>query len=508
MEGFSIKKAVVCGLLVFVAGGGIGIAVGGNMAGKTAETASMSVETTAAELTSVAQTAAEATTIGETAIDGVEFVVEKGDNWKNGEKFCVKYEVKIKNNGDAVTDWQAVLDYNTAFKITQLWNGNYTVSGNSLKVTAVDYNKEIPSGGEIGFGFIGEFDADPGCTSAKLFSGGKEVKGSSGSSVLGKAGETGSNIIDTVNAVPKTSKDMPQGTPVQLNGKLSVKGTQIVNQNGQPFVVKGISTHGIAWFPQYVNLESFRTLRDKMGANTVRLALYSSTNEGYNKELHKKVDEGVKYATDLGMYVVIDWHVLGNGNPNTDKAGAEAFFKEMTAKYKNYDNVIYEICNEPNGDVQWERDIKPYAQSIISLIRQNDNDAIVICGTPTWSQDVDVAAKSPLSDKNTVYALHFYAGTHRDDLRNKAKVAIDAGLPIFVSEFGISEASGNGNCDTAEGDRWMEFLDRYGIGRICWSLSNKNETCALVAPECQKTSDWSDNELSAQGKWLKNTYNK
>ena len=507
MSGFTLKKGIICGVLLFVAGGGAGIAIGGNMA-KKAVPASMSVETTAAELTTAATTQSENTTAALTELKGVEVVVEKGDNWKNGEKFCVNYSVKIKNNGDAITDWQAVLDYNTPFKVTQLWNGNYTVEGKSLKVTAVDYNKEIGGNSELSFGFIGEFDADPNCISAKLFSGGKEIKTGTNSGLFNKAGETGSNIIDTVKAVPKTKEDMPQGTPVQINGKLSVKGTQIVNQSGQPFVIKGVSTHGIAWFPQYVNLESFRTLRDKMGANTVRLALYSSTNEGYNKDLHKKIDEGVKYATDLGMYVVLDWHVLGSGNPNKDKAAAEVFFKEMTAKYKDYDNVLYEICNEPNGDVQWERDIKPYAQSMISLIRAVDNDAIIICGTPTWSQDVDIAAKSPLSDKNTVYALHFYAATHKDQLRNKAKAAIDAGLPLLVSEFGISEASGNGALDTAEGNRWMEFLDKYGIGRICWSLSNKNEACSIIAADCQKTSDWSDNELAAQGKWLKETYNK
>jgi endoglucanase len=224
--------------------------------------------------------------------------------------------------------------------------------------------------------------------------------------------------------------------------------------------------------------------------------------------LHKKVDEGVKYATELGMYVVIDWHILNNGNPNTDKAAAESFFKEMAGKYKDNNNVLYEICNEPNGDVQWERDIKPYAESMISVIRAIDNDAIVIVGTPTWSQDVDIAAKSPLSDKNTVYALHFYAATHKQDLRNKAQTAINAGLPLLVSEFGICDASGNGSIDEAEADKWMEFLDNNSVGRICWNLSNKNESSSLIASSSQKTSGWTDADLSQSGKWLKKSYNK
>lgn len=243
-----------------------------------------------------------------------------------------------------------------------------------------------------------------------------------------------------------------------------------------------------------------------MGVNTVRLALYSSSNEGYTTQMHQKIDEGVKYATDLGMYVVIDWHVLGSQNPNRDKAAAEAFFKEMSTKYKNYNNVIYEICNEPNGDVQWERDIKPYAESMVKLIRANDNDAIIIIGTPTWSQDVDVVAKSPLQGSNLIYAFHFYAATHGAQYRDKVSSAVNAGLPVLVSEFGISEASGNGSVNTAEADKWMTFLNERNIGRICWGLCNKDEACAIIAPSCQKTSGWTDADLSQTGKWLKKSY--
>jgi endoglucanase len=323
------------------------------------------------------------------------------------------------------------------------------------------------------------------------------------------AGKAGSELVDTAQASPTVKTATASGTtPVAANGQLSVSGTKIVNQSGQPFVIKGVSTHGIAWFPQYITKDGFQTLRDSMGVNTVRLALYSSAGEGYTTELHKKVDEGVKYATELGMYVVIDWHILNDGNPNTDKTAAEAFFKEMAGKYKDNNNVLYEICNEPNGDVQWERDIKPYAESMIATIRAIDNDAIVIVGTPTWSQDVDAAAKSPLSDKNTVYALHFYAATHKQDLRNKAQTAINAGLPLLVSEFGICDASGNGGIDETEADKWMEFLDSNSIGRICWNLSNKNEASALISSSCQKTSGWSDSDLSQEGKWLKKTYTK
>ena len=125
-----------------------------------------------------------------------------------------------------------------------------------------------------------------------------------------------------------------------------------------------------------------------VGINAVRLALYSDPNAGYTKELHKKVRDGVEAATKEGMYVIIDWHILSDGNPNIYKEQAKEFFKEMAQAYKNQDNIIYEICNEPNGGAAWENDIKPYAVELISIIRKIDKDAVIIVGTPNWSQDV------------------------------------------------------------------------------------------------------------------------
>ena len=90
----------------------------------------------------------------------------------------------------------------------------------------------------------------------------------------------------------------------------------------------------------------------------------------------------------------------------------------MQKKYGKQNNILYEICNEPNGNVTWAKDIKPYAKKAIKKIRKYDKKNIIIVGTPTWSQDVDVVARSPLKEKNIVYSLHFYAATHTDFLRN------------------------------------------------------------------------------------------
>lgn len=304
------------------------------------------------------------------------------------------------------------------------------------------------------------------------------------------------------NDKPSGGDEEQGSTPVAIHGKLRVNGTNIVDKNGNNFQLKGVSTHGLQWFPQYVNQDAFIHMRDEWGINAIRLAMYSDPNVGYTTNLHEIVKNGVQYAKNAGIYVIIDWHILSDGNPNTNKASAIAFFKEMAQKYKDYDNVIYEICNEPNGDVQWERDIKPYAQDLIREIRNIDNSTIIVVGTPTWSQDVDIVSRSPITGyDNIMYTLHFYAGTHKDYLRQKATIALNAGLPIFVTEFGISDASGNGALDINEGNTWIDFLNTNNISWICWNLSNKDESSSLLK-NTNKVTGWTKEELSGEGKWL------
>lgn len=290
-------------------------------------------------------------------------------------------------------------------------------------------------------------------------------------------------------------------TPVEKWGQLSVKGTNIVNKNGKKVQLKGVSTHGIAWFPQYVNKSCFKSFK-KMGVNTIRIAFYSDPGSGYTTDLYGKIDEGIKYADELGMYVILDWHILNDGNPKTHQTEALKFFTRFAKKYKNQKNILYEICNEPNGDVTWERDIRPYANKVIKRIRKYDKKNIIIVGTPTWSQDVDVAAQKPLTQKNIAYSLHFYAATHTDWIRDKLKKAYKMGLPVLVTEFSICDASGNGGIDKNSAKKWMKLLNQYKIGYVAWNISNKNETSALIKSNCQKMGNLTKANLSASGKWI------
>lgn len=296
--------------------------------------------------------------------------------------------------------------------------------------------------------------------------------------------------------------------PFENHGALKVEGTKLVDSHGNPFQLMGMSTHGIAWFPQFVNYDGFKTLRDDWNTNTIRIAMYTDENGGYctpgaNKEkLKDLVKAGVDYANELGMYVIIDWHVLNDEDPNKYKEEAKEFFEEMSSLYKDRGNVIYEICNEPCKSATWEG-IKSYADEVIPIIRANDEDAIIIVGTPNWSQDIDKAAKSPLDYENIMYALHFYAATHTDWLRQRLETCVEAGLPIMVSEFGMCDASGDGGNDFVQAIKWLELLDEHDIGYICWNLANKREASSVIASSTKKVSDWERSELSESGKWIR-----
>ena len=291
-------------------------------------------------------------------------------------------------------------------------------------------------------------------------------------------------------------------------GRLHVKGTKLVDKKGHEVQLRGVSTHGLSWYPQYVNDKCFAQLHDKWGANVVRLAMYTEEYNGYcsgdaknRSDLKKLIKKGVRLAKKHKMYVIVDWHILSDGNPNSHKKEAKAFFREMSREFKGYNNVIYEICNEPNNGTSW-KEIKSYAKSVISTIRKNDKKAVIVVGTPTWSQDVDQAAADPIKGDNIMYALHFYAATHKADLRNKMTAAINKGLPVFVTEYGICDASGNGAIDKKEADRWIKTMDEYGVSYIAWNLSNKQESSSIIKSSCSKVSGFKKSELSDEGRWL------
>ncbi len=430
--------------------------------------------------------------------------IREENSWEDGKYYVCQYSVDVRNSSDEDLDnWEVKINGFSNAEIGDSWNADLKISGDVLSCKAVDYNKKIAAKNVTNFGFQAKFknkddsDKEKGVS---LYTNGE---------VYTKVKEEPVTASKEEKKVSKKEKVEPEtGTPLENHGKLSIKGTDIVDKNGKKYQLKGISTHGIAWFPDYVNKDAFKTLRDDWDANLIRIAMYTGESGGYCQDgdqakLKKLVEDGVGYATELGMYVIVDWHILSDNNPGINEDEAIKFFDEISAEYADYDNVLYEICNEPNGSTTWD-DIKSYAEKVIPVIRENDKDAIIIVGTPTWSQDVEIAAADPIEgQENIAYTLHFYAATHKDNIRDKAKTALDKGLCLFVSEFSICDASGNGGIDYDSAEEWFKLINDNNISYAAWNLSNKNETSTLIDSACDKTSGWSDDELSDTGVWIK-----
>jgi len=437
--------------------------------------------------------------------------VASADGWEDGGRKVMQFSIIINNSSSSdQKDWEVRLPGFTDTKYVNGWNAEYEISGDTLFVTPVEYNTTIPKGSSIDMGVQISFASTADAEAA--------VKGLTGKKsfpiyIAGELHDAEKAPVETMDEKKKeeVKKEKPAaetGSPLENHGALSVSGTDLVDKNGKPYQLKGISTHGLAWFPEYVNKAAFQEFRDNWGANVIRLAMYTGESGGYcsggdKDALKKLVSDGVDYATELGMYVLIDWHILSDSNPLTNEDEAILFFDEMSAKYADYDNVLFEICNEPNGGTSWE-DVKSYAEDVIPVIRKNKADAVIIVGTPTWSQDVDLAAADPITEyDNLLYTIHFYAATHKDNIRNKVKEAHDKGLAMIVSEFSICDASGNGGIDYDSADEWFSLIDEYNLSYIGWNLSNKNETSSLIDSSCSKTSGWEDGDLSETGLWLK-----
>ena len=307
---------------------------------------------------------------------------------------------------------------------------------------------------------------------------------------------------------------------VSEHGQLSVSSSGfVVDKNQSVFQIQGISTHNLAWYPEYVNVDTFRKLRDEFNINTIRLAMYTAEDGGYcvsddtaRQQMLACLTSGIEAAIQLDMYVIVDWHILSDSNPNLYKETALSFFERIASTYGDKPNILYEICNEPNG-CSW-KEIKSYATDIIKTIRKYDKKAVIIVGTPTWSQlgtdgTSNEVADSPIKGyKNIMYSLHFYASewAHNEYLPAKVAYARKKKLPIIVSEFGLSPASGDGAINKASADKWMKLLNKYNISYFCWSLSNKNESASLLKPSTKKTSGWKSGDLSTAGKYIKKKY--
>ena len=431
---------------------------------------------------------------------------------KVNEYWCEYYLAVTNHSNQSIRDWQLTLSVNDISKYRDSYGCQATVKNDKLVVKGQGNGKVVAAGStyKVNDDFKICFGGEVSFTGAEITYeyGSQSTGGNEGSVGSGATYMEGYQCNYTLTGQTKDLRY--EDTPYGKHGALHVDGLQVKDKYDQPFTLRGASTHGMHWGDgeTFLNKTAFQNLRDEWGVNMVRLVSYVTQGgytQGSKDKLDKHIQKGVSNLTELGMYAIIDWHVHAE-NPNDKKSEAIQFFDTYSKKYKDQSNIIYEICNEPTG-TPWNQ-IRPYAVDVVNTIRANDPDAIIVVGTNTWSQDVDEVATNggKIDDPNVMYTIHFYSGSHGESLREKVRTALKAGTPVFCTEFGVCDASGNGGFNLEEADRWIDFFEENGISYCCWSLSKKNESASMLSPECNKVNGFTNADLGATGAWLINTY--
>lgn len=284
---------------------------------------------------------------------------------------------------------------------------------------------------------------------------------------------------------------------VKNHGQLKVEGTQLVDKNSKPIMLRGMSYGWHSLWPRFYNKESVKWLKNDFKCNVVRAAMGIELGDSsYIKQPEfskKKIKAIIDGAIKNDIYVIVDWH-----SHNINLKEAKLFFDEISKEYAGTPNVIYEIFNEPD-DETWE-EVKAYSEEIIKVIRKNDKKNIILVGCPRWDQDIHLPAANPIKGfDNLMYTVHFYAATHEKWLRDRTDDAIKSGLAIFVSESAGMEATGDGPLNVKAWKEYIDWMEERKISWITWSVSDKDETCSILNKSASSKGNWKDEDLKESG---------
>nr|AMA76416.1 cellulase 5 [Mesosa myops] len=290
------------------------------------------------------------------------------------------------------------------------------------------------------------------------------------------------NILVVSNWIcPVISKDALY-EPVSKHGQLSVDGVNLIDEHGERVQLKGMGLFWSVWMPYFYNQTTVDGIKNYCHSNIVRPMLAIDTKDGgYLTDPEGEtalIDAVIDAAIEDDIYVLVDWQDFEAENHLEQSL---KYFDRLSKKYGSYPNIIYEPYNEPIS-LEWSTVVKPYHEAVIKTIRANDPDNLIVVGTPNYSQRLDLAAADPINGTNIMYSLHFYAASHRQEERDITKNAIEAGLPVFVSEYGTVNYDASGPVDVTESLLWYDLMEEYGLSYVNYAISDKDEGTSALIP--------------------------
>lgn len=289
-----------------------------------------------------------------------------------------------------------------------------------------------------------------------------------------------------------------QPRPIDRHGPLRVFPEGFRDAFGNPVCLRGVSLFWSCWADKFYTANTIHRLARDWNIDLVRLPFASNGPGPAGDHEFELAQQAITAAISCGIYILVDWH-----SPEPCTEAAIRFFSTIAHTYGDCPNIMYESWNEPSNTSCWQLTILPHHEQVIAATRRFAPNSCFIVGTPDLCKAVDICLARPVRAENVAYSIHFYAGTHREGLRNRMRRATSAGLPLFVSEWGASEASGGGIVDLAEATRWLNFLTQHNIGHVNWSFNSKEESCSSLRPGARPEGPWHSWNLTRSGRYVR-----
>mgnify|MGYP001806368286 CR=1 FL=1 len=300
--------------------------------------------------------------------------------------------------------------------------------------------------------------------------------------------------------------------------KIKVQGNQFVAQDGKAMVFRGLNVAD----PDNLHTKGhwekvfFQEIKN-WGANIVRFPVHPSAWRKRGKaEYLKLLDDGVKWATELGLYVIIDWHSIGNlrtemyqsDNYETTQKETFEFWRTMAKHFKGNNTVaFFELFNEPTvaggqlGTCSWEQ-WKTLNEEMIGIIRAHGNDAIPLVAGFNWAYDLTPVKENPINAVGIAYVSHPYPMKRSKPWEDKWTVDwgfVAKKYPLILTEIGFSGTEEVGAhvpviSDESYGEAITKYTAEQGISWVGWVFDDR------WAP--RMFSDWNFTP-TRQGKYFK-----
>ena len=282
----------------------------------------------------------------------------------------------------------------------------------------------------------------------------------------------------------------PKNPKAKLMSLITVKGNKFVNASNDTVLFRGVSIAD----PDKIDHEGHwnKMLFEKakeMGVMLVRIPVHPvAWRERTPVKYITLLDSAISWCTDLGVYVDIDWHSIGNlemelfQNPmyNTTRKETYEFWQAISRHFTGNNTVaFYELFNEPTtyrgqlGNISWT-DWKKINETIIQLIRAFDTETIPLVAGFDWAYDLTPLREEPINAVGIGYVTHPYPNKRSQPWEPKWEE--DFGFaakhyPMIATEIGFNIRNGDPK-DGAEnyGSRITTYLESNGISWVAWDF--------------------------------------